>query len=251
MFTVTDIVIAILFFLTAVLYASVGHGGASGYLAIMALFGFAAPVMRPTALALNIIVAVIGTYKFYRAGNFSWRIFLPFAAGSMPFAFIGGALTLPTQIYKPIIGAVLFYSAYRLFTTTRGNSKNSAEHTPVPLWIGIGVGIVIGLFAGLTGVGGGIFLSPLLVLMNWADARHTAGVSAAFILVNSMAGLLGHSAGISNLPASIPLWAIAVVIGGYLGAEFGSRRFSNVMIKHLLAAVLVIGGLKMFIEALG
>lgn len=248
MFTTTDIILALLFFLTAVLYASVGHAGASGYLAIMALFGFAAPVMRPTALVLNIIVAAIGTYKFYRAGNFSWRILLPFAVGSVPFAFIGGAVTLPTQIYKPIVGAVLLYSAYRLFLTTRGNGIN-AEHTPVPVWIGVGVGIAIGLLSGLTGVGGGIFLSPLIVLMNWADARHTAGVSAAFILVNSVAGLLGHSAGLSNLPAAIPFWAVAAVVGGYLGAEYGSRRFSNATIKRLLAAVLVIGGLKMFIEA--
>lgn len=249
MFTTTDIIVAILFFFTAVLYASVGQAGASGYLAIMALFGSAAPVIRPTALALNIIVAAIGTYKFYRARNFSWRIFLPFAAGSIPFAFIGGALTLPTQIYKPIVGAVLWYSAYRLFLTTRGNGNNSAEHTPVPVRIGVGVGIAIGLLSGLTGVGGGIFLSPLIVLMNWADARHTAGISAAFILVNSVAGLLGHSAGITNLPASIPVWAAAVLFGGYLGAEYGSKRFSNATIKRLLAAVLVIGGLKMFIEA--
>lgn len=250
MFTTTDITVALLFFLTAVLYASVGHAGASGYLAIMALFGFAAPVMRPVALTLNIIVALIGTYKFYRAGNFSWRVFLPFAAGSVPFAFIGGGLTLPTHIYKPIIGAVLLYSAYRLFLTARGNGNN-AEHTPAPVWIGVSVGVAIGLLSGLTGVGGGIFLSPLIVLMNWADARHTAGVSAAFILVNSVAGLLGHSTGISNLPASIPVWAFAVVIGGYLGAEYGSRRFSNLTIKRLLAVVLVIGGSKMILEALG
>lgn len=248
--TTTDIIVALLFFLTAVLYASVGHAGASGYLAIMALFGFAAPVMRPVALTLNIIVALIGTYKFYRAGNFSWRVFLPFAAGSIPFAFIGGALTLPTLVYKPIIGAVLLYSAYRLFLTSR-RIGDDAKHTPVPVWIGVGVGIAIGLLSGLTGVGGGIFLSPLIVLMNWADARHTAGVSAAFILVNSVAGLLGHSAGISNLPASIPVWAVAVVVGGYLGAEYGSRRFSNATIKRLLAVVLVIGGLKMFLEAFG
>ena len=251
MFTATDIIVAILFFLTAALYASVGHAGASGYLAVMALFGFAAPVMRPTALALNIIVAAIGTYKFYRAGNFSWRIFLPFAAGSIPFAFIGGALTLPTQIYKPIVGAVLLYSTIRLFQSTRWNGKDNAEPAPVPVWMGVSVGVVIGLLSGLTGVGGWIFLSPRIVLMNWADARHSAGVSAAFILVNSAAGLLGHSGGLSNLPASIPPWAVVVIVGGYLGAEFGSRRFSNATIKRLLAAVLVIGGLKMIIEAFG
>lgn len=249
MFTLADIALALLFFAVAVLYSSVGHAGASGYLAIMSLFGIAPQEMRPTALALNILVATIGTYKFYRAGNFSWRIFLPFALGSVPFAFIGGGLTLPIQVYKPLVGLVLLYSAVRLFQITRGN-RNAAEIKPVPAWLGIGVGVIIGLLSGLTGVGGGIFLSPLIVLMNWADARHSAGVSAAFILVNSIAGLLGHLPNTDALPASLPLLVVSVIGGGYLGAEYGSKRFSNTTIKRLLAVVLIIGGLKMIIEGL-
>jgi hypothetical protein len=249
LFTLTDISLALLFFVAALLYSSVGHAGASGYLAIMALFGMAPAEMRPTALVLNILVATITTYKFYRAGNFSWRTFLPFAVGSIPFAFIGGGLTLPTQLYKPIVGLVLWYSAFRLAQATRAND-NPAEYQPAPIWVGISVGIAIGLLAGLTGVGGGIFLSPLIVLMSWADARHTAGVSAAFILVNSIAGLLGHLSSVDNLPASLPLLAVSVAIGGYFGAEYGSKRFSNATIKRFLALVLVIGGLKMIIEGL-
>lgn len=249
LFTLTNILLALLFFATAVLYASVGHAGASGYLAIMSLFGIAPEEMRPTALVLNILVATIGTYKFYRAGNFSWQIFLPFALGSVPFAYIGGGLTLPVQIYKPLVGLVLLYSAIRLFQTTRGNNY-SAEIKPVPAWLGVSVGILIGLLSGLTGVGGGIFLSPLMVLMSWADARHSAGVSAAFILVNSIAGLLGHAPNVDALPASLPLLAVSVIVGGYLGAEYGSKRFTNATIKRLLAVVLIIGGLKMIIDGL-
>jgi hypothetical protein len=249
MFTLTVITLALLFFVAAVLYASVGHAGASGYLAIMSLFGMAPAEMRPTALVLNIIVATIATVKFYRAGNFSWRVFLPFAIGSVPFAFIGGGLALPVQIYKPFVGLVLLYSAIRLLQSTRAKNT-AAEYKPVPVWVGVNVGIAIGLLSGLTGVGGGIFLSPLIVLMNWADARHTAGISGAFILVNSIAGLLGHRSSVDNLPASLPLLAVSVVVGGYLGAEYGSKRFSIATIKRLLAVVLVIGGLKLIIEGL-
>lgn len=249
MFSLSNIFLALLFVAAAVLYASVGHAGASGYLAIMALFGMAPAEMRPTALVLNILVATITTYKFYRAGNFSWKVFLPFALGSAPLAYIGGGLTLPIQFYKPLVGLVLLYSAIRLIQTTRG-TNNAAEIKPAPAWLGVCVGILIGLLSGLTGVGGGIFLSPLIVLMSWADARHTAGVSAAFILVNSIAGLLGHLSSVDNLPASLPLLVVSVAIGGYFGAEYGSKRFSNAAIKRLLAVVLIIGGMKMIIEGL-
>jgi hypothetical protein len=249
LFTPTNLILALLFFTAAMLYASVGHAGASGYLAIMSLFGMAPAEMRPTALVLNILVATIATVKFYRAGNFSRRVFLPFAVGSIPFAFIGGGLALPVQIYKPIVGLALLYSAIRLLQSTRAND-NAAEYKPVPVSVGVSVGVAIGLLSGLTGVGGGIFLSPLMVLMRWADARHTAGVSAAFILVNSIAGLLGNLAAVGNLPASLPLLAVAVAVGGYFGAEYGSKRLSNATIKRFLALVLVIGGLKMIVEGL-
>ena len=248
MLTTINLVLAALFFFTALLYASVGHAGASGYLAIMALFGLTAEVMKPTALVLNILVASVAAFEFYRSGNFSWRVFWPFALGSIPFAYIGGSLVLPVQYYKPLVGLLLLYSAFRMFTTARGNGGGGQEYKPVPVWLGVLVGTGIGLLAGLTGVGGGIFLSPILVLMNWADARHTAGVAAAFILVNSIAGLLGHVTSVANLPQPILLWCGAVVIGGYVGSYYGSTHFSNKAIKRWLALVLVIGGLRMFVE---
>src|SRR5687767_7802875 len=235
--------LAILMFFAALLYSSVGHAGASGYLAVMAIFGIPPEVMRPTALALNILVATITTVKFFRVGAFSWKILLPFALGSIPFAFIGGSLTLPGYLYKPIVGLVLLYAAYRLVRTN--NSSDTTVINPLPFWVGVLSGVAIGFLSGLTGVGGGIFISPLLLFMNWAQVRETAGISAAFILVNSIAGLLGNLASVTQLPSVIVYWAPAVAIGGYIGAEYGSKRFGNLTLKRLLAVVLIVAGLKM------
>ncbi len=230
-------------FATAMLYSSVGHAGASGYLAAMALFGVETSVMRPTALALNILVAAIATLKFYRAGAFSWRVFRPFAATAVPFAFIGGSITLPTTIYRPLVGVVLLYAAFRLWRAARSNSTAATRPPRVAVALILGVGI--GLLSGLTGVGGGIFLTPLLLLMRWAEVRQAAGVSAAFILVNSLAGLLGQAPSLASLPSMLPVWAGAVVVGGWIGAEYGSRRLGSLALRRLLAVVLVIGGLKL------
>lgn len=232
-----------LIFLAAVLYASVGHGGASAYLAVMALFGIAPQVMRPTALALNILVSLIALIKFYRAGYFSWRLFLPFALTSLPLAFVGGSIVLPTAIYKPVVGAVLIYAAIRLFFSANVGQQSEVRSVNLPL--AMGSGGLIGLISGLTGVGGGIFLSPLLVLMRWGDMRHVAGVAAAFVWVNSIAGLAGHLSIVSELPSFLPLWALAAAGGGWLGAEYGSKRLGNPALRRLLAVVLVIAGLKM------
>lgn len=232
-----------LIFLAAVLYASVGHGGASAYLAVMALFGIAPQVMRPTALALNILVSLIALIKFYRAGYFSWRLFLPFALTSLPLAFVGGSIVLPTAIYKPVVGAVLIYAAIRLFFSANVGQQSEVRSVNLPL--AMGSGGLIGLLSGLTGVGGGIFLSPLLVLMRWGDMRHVAGVAAAFVWVNSIAGLAGHLSIVSELPSFLPLWALAAAGGGWLGAEYGSKRLGNPALRRLLAVVLVIAGLKM------
>ena len=237
-----DLVLAGLFFVVAALYSSVGHAGASGYLAAMALFGLAPAVMKPTALALNILVASIAFATFYRAGCFSWRIFFPFSAGSIPFAFLGGSLALPPPAYKTVVGIVLLYSAVRLYVTTPGVRS---DVTGVPPAVAVPLGVVIGFLSGLTGVGGGIFLSPLLLFMGWADPRTTAAVSAGFILVNSVAGLLGHYASVANLPGEIPAWAAAAAAGGVIGSQYGSTRFSNPTIRKILSAVLVIAGLKM------
>jgi hypothetical protein len=241
--TLTIASLTVLILVAALLYSSVGHAGASGYLAAMALLGIAPDVMKPTALVLNILVATIATIKFYRAGCFSWSIFLPFAITSIPLSFIGGSISLPSYLYKPIVGLILLYAAYRLF---RVNSAHGAiEIKSIPLWSALLSGAGIGLLSGLTGTGGGIFLSPLLLFMGWAETRQTSGVSAAFILANSIAGLFGNLASTAYLPSSIPVWAGAAIIGGFVGAEYGSKRLGNVTLRRLLAVVLVIAGLKM------
>ncbi len=234
-----------LIFCAALLYSTVGHGGASGYLAAMALFNVAPGVMKPTALVLNLFVAGVGTYRYVRAGCFDWKIFWPFAAASIPLAFVGGMLHLPAVVYRSLLGVVLLFAAFRL-------GVNQAAHTPaslkpVPLPAALGLGGVIGMLSGLTGVGGGIFLSPLLLLLGWADVRRTAGISAAFILVNSASGLLGHAHTIEALPHDMLWWVPAAFLGGIAGAELGTRRLSPMWMRRLLAAVLVIAGLKLLL----
>ncbi len=194
--------LALLIFVAAILYSSVGHAGASGYLAAMALMSVPPEVMRPTALCLNIIVATIGTIQFVRAGHFSWHLFWPFAITSIPCAFIGGALHLPYQYYKAAVGMVLLFAAVRLAYSAMRTSH--IEPKPLLIFPALVAGAAIGLLAGLTGVGGGIFLSPLLLLANWAHVRQTAAVSVAFILVNSIAGLAGNWASVQYLPPQIP-----------------------------------------------
>jgi uncharacterized membrane protein YfcA len=235
-----------LIFAAALLYSSVGHAGASGYLAAMALCGVAPPVMKPAALTLNVLVATIATVRYYRAGCFSLALFWPFSAASIPFAFLGGAVTLPSHIYKPAMGLVLLFVAGRLIPTP----KRAAEPEPVrkvPLPSALASGSGIGLLSGLTGTGGGVFLSPLLLFMGWAETRESAGVSAAFILVNSLAGLAGLFAGYSTLPKAVPLWAMAAVGGGFIGSGLGSRRLGSDTLRRLLAAVLVIAGMKLIL----
>jgi uncharacterized membrane protein YfcA len=243
--THTDVLLlSLLILFAAALYSSVGHGGASAYLAAMALFGLAPAVMKPTALCLNLLVASLGTYRFWRAGFFSWRTFLPFAAASVPFAFVGGALTLPAGVYKPVVGVVLLFAAVRLFMHARAIAREGEARLP-PLWVASLLGAGIGFLSGLTGVGGGIFLSPILLLMNWADVRRTAAVSAAFILVNSAAGLLGNLASVKSLPAALPYLAVAALVGGLVGSELGSRRLPPLAVRRLLSLVLVIAGVKL------
>jgi uncharacterized membrane protein YfcA len=242
------VLIAILILVVALLYSTVGHAGASGYLAVMALFGMAPVIMKPTALTLNIIVALIGTIRFYRAGFFSWRTFWPFAIASIPAAYIGGGLTLPVAIYKSIVGVVLLYSAARLFWSA--DSADKGETKLVPIWMALIVGAAIGLLSGLTGVGGGIFLSPVLLLMHWAKTKETSGVSAAFILVNSIAGLLGQYPAIFYLPNDLIYWAPAALVGGWIGTELGTRLLPVARIRKCLSVVLVLAGLKLMSEAI-
>jgi uncharacterized membrane protein YfcA len=239
------LIIAILFFAAAALYASVGHAGASAYLAVMGLYSFAPSVMKPTALALNILVALVATLKFYRAGLFSWRLFWPFAAVSVPAAFIGGATMLPADWYKVVVGIVLLYAAVWMFLSSLKPLKVT-PHSP-PLWAALVAGLAIGFLSGLTGVGGGIFLSPLILYLGWAETRATSGIAAPFILVNSIAGLLGHFSSVAQLPPNIPIWGVAVVLGGWIGASYGSRRAPPPVLRRLLALVLIVASVKLIL----
>jgi uncharacterized membrane protein YfcA len=231
--------------LASFVYASVGHGGASAYLAAMALAGVAPAEMRPIALTLNVIVSSLATWKFWRAGHFRWRLFWPFAAVSIPFAYLGGAITLPGQAYRIVVGLVLVYAGWQLWRSFRAGEEMREVRAPaVPLAMAIGA--AMGLLSGLTGVGGGIFLSPLLLMLGWAGTKQTSAVAAPFILVNSIAGLAaGFVAGTAVLPQATWLLAVAVLIGGWLGAEYGSRRFANPVVRRFLAVVLGVAGAKM------
>jgi hypothetical protein len=228
-------------------YAAVGHGGASAYLAAMALAGVAPQEMRPVALVLNVLVASLATYKFYRAGHFRWRLFWPFAAVSIPFAYLGGAITLPGQAYKALVGVVLIYAAWQLWRSGRAGEEMRALREP-PVAAAMAIGALMGLLAGLTGVGGGIFLSPLLLMLGWAGTKQTSAVAAPFILVNSAAGLAAvFIAGTASLPGYVGILAPAVLVGGWLGAEYGSRRFANPLVRRVLAVVLALAGAKMIL----
>ena len=225
----------------AFLYASVGHAGASGYIAVLTLAGLAADVIRPTALILNILVALLTTFQFYRAGYFSWRRFWPFAATSVPAAFVGGFIHVPTDTFKIVVGVVLLLSAVRFAVRTEDPSQTRFPSLAVALTAGAG----LGLLSGLTGTGGGIFLTPLMLLLAWAKTKETAALSAPFILVNSLSGLSGFLVSGRALPSGVWSLAILAVLGGLAGGYLGSRRFPVRVIRLCLALVLTIAGAKL------
>lgn len=229
----------------AMLYSSVGHGGASGYLAAMALFGVSASLMKPAALAMNIVVAGLVFTRLWRAGFFNARLFWPFALGSIPLAFLGGAIQLHERAYQYLVGVALLVAAWRLLLASHEPPTREAPPMGVALPVGAGLGFV----SGLTGVGGGIFLSPLLLFLRWANMRTTAAISAAFILVNSIAGLAGLlSAGV-KLPGGLPWMMLAALGGAVMGSELAVRRLAPVRLRQLLGLVLVIAAVKMVVTA--
>jgi hypothetical protein len=228
------------------LYSVVGHAGASGYIAVMALAGLTPETIKPTALVLNIIVAAIGSIQFIRAGHFSWRLFWPFALLSIPCAFLGGAISLPTRGFKILAGLAILFSAVRFFIRPREVTDIKIPGTITAIPVGAG----LGLLAGLTGTGGGIFLTPLVLLMRWAVTKTAAAVSALFILVNSAAGLLGNLSATRQFPGLAMVLVAAVAAGGFIGSYFGSRRFSPEVIKRFLSIVLSIAGLKLIFGSL-
>jgi uncharacterized protein len=237
-----ELLLATCLFLGAVLYTSVGHAGASAYIAIMALFGVAPAVMRPTALVLNILVASLTSFRYLKADLFRWRTLWPVLLGAIPMAFVGGSVQLPGQFYRPLVGIILLIAAARLLWP--GLTKVARIITDIPVGWGIVAGVGIGLLSGLTGTGGGIFLSPLLLFMGWSETRTASGVAAVFILCNSIAGLLGNLASVQSLPPDLPLYAGAVVLGGVVGTTLGIKLATPAILKAL-GLVLVIAGLKM------
>ena len=242
MFDTLDLLLALCLMGGAALYSSVGHGGASSYIAIMALFGVPAAVMRPTALALNIIVSSFAALRFVRAGQFRWRVLWPFLIGALPMAYIGGAIHLPSQIYRPIVGVVLWLAAARLLWPKPLQAMAETRDPPVPAAIAAGAGI--GLLSGLTGTGGGIFLSPLLLFFAWTTPKQASGVAAVFILVNSIAGLAGNAASLQHLPPALPLYAGAVLVGAVIGTTLGIR-LPSALVVWSLAMVLMVAGAKL------
>lgn len=227
--------------LIAFLYSSVGHAGASGYIAVMTLWGISAAVIRPTALVLNILVATIGAVQFYRAGHFSWKLFWPFALLSIPAAYIGGYLQPSASLLRVLIGLVLLFSAARLIFRRRDPEQIIAPSVP----IAIGVGGGLGFLAGLTGTGGGIFLTPLLLFCRWSHIRQAAAVSAVFILVNSVGGLIGYFTAKHSVPSLGISLAVPAMVGGTIGSHLGSRHFPVRAISLLLATVLTVAGAKL------
>lgn len=243
MMTEIFILTFILFLIIATLYSSVGHAGASGYLAIMALLSFAPETIKPTSLVLNIVVATIASIKFIREGYFDQKIFMAFVITSIPLAFLGGYLSISPKYFKLIAGIFLIISAILLIIKTYIKPKQSEPRT-MPIAYGLIIGSVIGLASGLIGVGGGIFLSPIVIIANWTTVKNASGVAALFILCNSVAGLAGHLTALNELNLQIFYWIIAVAIGGILGSYLGTIRFNSKIIITCLFFVLLTAGMK-------
>jgi uncharacterized membrane protein YfcA len=240
-----EYLLPLLLFGSALLYTSVGHAGASAYLASMALVGVAPEAMRPTALVLNICVASFSVVRFWRVGLVDLRLVLWLVAGAAPLAFLGGAVQLPGDVYRPLVGGVLLIAAIRLlWPFDVGASKEPTRPHPI---IALVTGSSIGFLSGLTGTGGGIFLSPLLILGGWSAVRNASGVAITFILCNSVFGLLGNYASVQRLPAELPVYLAATLLGAVLGTTLGVKRLPAPMILKALGAVLAIAGLKLIL----
>lgn len=241
-----DLIAFLLFFLIAALYSSVGHAGASGYLAVMALLSFAPEAIKPTSLALNIAVAGIASWRYVRAGLFDAKVFWPLAIIALPMAYLGGALQLPTPIFKLIAGAFLVLSAGLM--AWRALAKPADGETRKMPWGVMAVAALpIGLLSGIIGVGGGIFLSPILIVGRYAAVRRVSGIAALFIFINSIAGLLGQFSSETELDPILPWWLLAVVAGAFVGTHFGVSRFGARAILVVLIVVLLAAGMKFLV----
>ncbi len=239
-----SILFLVLLLIIAVLYSSVGHGGASGYLALMGLFHFAPDVMRPAALVLNLLVSFIAWWQYSRKAALQQKLFLWLIIGSVPAAFAGSLISLDVSLYKQMLGVLLLIPALRMFGFFK--PENQVVHEP-RLFPAVTFGVVIGLLSGVIGIGGGIILSPLLLMLGWSDIRQTAHLSALFIFVNSLTGIIGLSVNDVEFHPDLPMWCTIAVIGGLVGSVTGSRKASPTTLTHILGVVLIIAGLKLLI----
>jgi len=239
-----EILFYVLLVLVAFLYSSVGHGGASGYLALMAFFSFAPEMMRPTALLINIFVSLIAFVQYYRGGFFKWNLFWPFALASFPAAFIGGMISVDVGLYKKILAVLLLFSVVRLLGI---KFKTATFDVKQNVFLALLIGAIIGLFSGMIGIGGGIILSPIILLLHWADMKKTAAVSALFIFVNSLAGLAGLFTKGFEFKTEMGLMIVLALLGGILGSYFGANKFKSEFLNKILAIVLIIASLKLII----
>ena len=244
-FELIDLAISVCLLLGAVLYTSVGHAGASIYIAIMTLFNIPSAVIKPTALVMNIFIASLTSWRFIRKGFFDFKVLLPIAIGAIPFAFLGGYINAPSHIYKSIVGIILLISAISLVTNL--SNKIDKKLKKPPFILAMIIGALIGFLAGLTGTGGGIFLSPLILFLGWSTTKTTSGITALFILINSSFGLLGNYSSVQNLPDQLPLFIGATLIGALIGTTLGIKFYTANTIKKTLALVLVIAGFKLLL----
>jgi uncharacterized membrane protein YfcA len=238
-----EILFILAMFLVAFLYSSVGHGGASGYLALMAIFGVDVMVMKPSALILNLFVASIAFVAYYRAGHFRLRLVWPFAITSIPMAFLGASLEIPPELYKKILGVCLLIAALRILIRPRDNAPQKKLSVPIAL----ASGVVIGFFSGMIGIGGGIILSPILLLTRWGGMKETAAATSAFIFLNSLSGLSGHLMAGMEVSPRIALWIAVVMVGGLLGSWSGGFRLTVAQLRYLITTVLLIASVKLFV----
>lgn len=225
------------------LYSSVGHGGASGYLALMALFSFAPETMKPTALILNLFVAGMSFFYYYKGGHFKKSLFIPFAIASIPLSFLGGTIEIDASIYKKILAILLVFAILKMLNVF---GKDNDSTKPIKLWQGLIIGGIIGFFSGLIGIGGGIILTPLILLLHWGNMKEAAAVSALFIWVNSAAGLLGQLHSGVHLEKGTFILVTVALIGGILGGYYGSKKINNQKLRYILSFVLAIACLKLF-----
>lgn len=230
------------FFVIAFLYASVGHGGASGYLALMAIFNFSAGVIKPTALILNLLVSCLAFISFYRAKHFNSSMLWPLVITSIPFAYLGSIVPISESLYKKLLAIVLLIAVARILFLSK-----ASNHKPAPKWYWLSIaGAFIGLVSGMIGMGGGILLSPLLLLMGWSTQQQTAALSAIFIFLNSAAGMVGQIQKGFQLDQSIYVIILFVLIGGWLGAYIGAKKLKADQLKFILASVLIVAATKLF-----